>query len=176
MTAPTGLVAIVLICIVLEVQRKCKDCLLYTGALFSFISILGLTLLLVIQFRPAKLVGIYLCFSYIPTALVLIISLSLNVSGYTKKIFYSSSFTFFMTFGNFIGPQLIIARQAPLYIGAMLTCIAANCVSMLALCTARNWMAKMNQLREKNNRMKDKTSKNEYADFTDRNSNFMYTL
>lgn len=174
-----GLSTIVFVCIAAVVQRKFKNSSLYTGITFTFISTIGLMLLLVIKFKPAKLIGLYLCTGYIPVAMIVINSMSLNVSGYTKKIFYSGSFTFFMTAGNFIGPQLIIPKQAPLFMGAMLTCITTNCVSMAALFIARGSMAKLNRVREENNPdMKyDKTFRAEGVEITDMgNDNFTYSL
>lgn len=52
---------------------------------------LGLILLVAIPLAKAKLLGLYLCWAYAAGYTMLLTSVANNVSGYTKKIFYSVS-------------------------------------------------------------------------------------
>lgn len=103
---------------------------------------------------------------------MLLVSVANNVAGYTKKAFYSSALMVFYTFGNFIGPFLMVPSQAPLYVGGMVGCIVANAVAILLLIYARRLMAKEN-LR----RMANPTNQVVLPNMTDvENENFIYRL
>lgn len=62
-------------------------------------AIVGLILLVAIPLPKAKLLGLYLCWSYAAAYTMLLASVANNVSGYTKKVFYSVSIVVFYTIG-----------------------------------------------------------------------------
>ncbi|KAI9499294.1 major facilitator superfamily domain-containing protein [Zychaea mexicana] len=118
--------------------------LLYTACGLMCIDILGLILLLVIPVTRVKLVGFYMAWAYCAAYVLMIASISNNVSGYTKKIFYNGSLMVFYTIGNFVGPLLMIT---PPYIPGMLTYIGANVLVVILLLIARWKMATVNRYR-----------------------------
>ncbi|KAI7906633.1 major facilitator superfamily domain-containing protein [Cokeromyces recurvatus] len=120
---------------------------IYTAIGLMVIDIIGLILLLVIPNPHIKLVGFYLAWSYCAAYVLMVTSISNNVSGYTKKIFYNGILMIFYTIGNFVGPLLIVESQAPRYIGAMVGYIVANSVVVVLLLIARWKMAVVNKRR-----------------------------
>lgn len=74
---------------------------LYTACGLMLIDIIGLILLETIPFTKAKLVGFYLAWSYCAAWVLLVTSISNNVSGYTKKIFYNGMLIVFYTVNIF---------------------------------------------------------------------------
>lgn len=90
----------------------------------SIVSLLGVLLLAVIPSGGAKLLGIYFAYGCTPVFVIMQTSISNNVKGYSKKVFYTSSQLVFYTIGNFVGP-LCIVNQAPRYtIGMSVYCVA----------------------------------------------------
>ncbi|KAI7868501.1 major facilitator superfamily domain-containing protein [Spinellus fusiger] len=173
MNLPYGIADCVYIAIFVYLNRRYGNTI-YIGCLTLLISILGLILLLVIPTPNVKLVGLFLCWTYVSGYIMLLTSLSNNVAGYTKKIFYSSCIIAFYTVGNFAGPQFLIPSQAPLYIGGMVGYIVANCVSIVLLLIARYFMKKSNIQRLSN---PSGVIIDVNDDLTDReNPNFIYRL
>lgn len=103
---------------------------------------------MVIPVAKAKLLGLYLTWAYAAAYVLLLGSVANNVAGYTKKVFYSSSIMVFYTLGNFIGPFLMVAKQAPLYVGGMVGCMVANAVCIVLFLYARWLMARENRKRK----------------------------
>lgn len=118
LTVPSGVVTVIYILAAIWYNRRYGNTLYVAMVLLGF-SILGLVLLLAIPLAKAKLLGLYLCWSFVAAYTMLLVSLvcpylvivmllsrssfanlhfvlsflskkSNNVSGYTKKIFYSS--------------------------------------------------------------------------------------
>jgi hypothetical protein len=136
------------------------------------IAIVGLLLLVVIPVPKAKLLGLYMVWAFAAAYVLLLVSVANNVSGYTKKIFYSCSIMVFYTFGNFIGPFLMVPSQAPLYVGGMVGCMVANAVTIVLFIYARWDMAKENRKRQAN-----PVDMEVLPDMTDvENKNFIYRL
>lgn len=145
----------------------------------ALLSTLGLLLLIVIPYPPAKLVGLYLCYSFVAAVVIVLGVVTNNVSGYTKKIFYNASFAFALTCGSFTGPQMMVPSQAPVYIGGMLGYISANLICIALLLTIRRMMSKLNRQKEKVRETMTYHDKNKYdnVDVTDReNVQFIYSL
>lgn len=156
-------------------QRRFKHSVLYTACAMLVIAITGLILLLVIPVNQAKLAGLYLCISYIASLTMVMTSISNNVSGYTKKIFYNCSMVFLCAIGNFVGPQLMIPSQSPLYVGGMMTYLVSNVISIALLLVARYSMSKLNKKNELNRKIDHVIDKS--IDITDRQDNqFIYKL
>ncbi|OAC98310.1 hypothetical protein MUCCIDRAFT_167940 [Mucor lusitanicus CBS 277.49] len=119
----------------------------YLACVFLLGSSIGHLLLIVIPLSQAKLAGLYFCFAYVAAVALISTSISSNVSGYTKKIFYNSSIVVFSTLGSFAGPQMMLESQKPTYIGGLVGYIVANLVSGCLLLIARQSMAKRNSVR-----------------------------
>ncbi|KAI8140043.1 major facilitator superfamily domain-containing protein [Fennellomyces sp. T-0311] len=120
---------------------------LYTACGLMTIDIIGLILLIVIPTPKVKLIGFYLAWSYCAAYVLLVTSISNNVSGYTKKIFYNGLLMVFYTLGNFCGPLMMVSTQAPTYIGGMIGYICANVVVVILLLVARWRMSVVNTRR-----------------------------
>jgi len=107
-------------------------------------NIVGLILLLVIPVTRVKLLGFYMAWAYCSVYVLLVTSISNNVTGYTKKIFYNGVLMIFYTVGNFVGPLMMVT---PPYIEGMLGYLAANCIVVVLLLIARWRMALVNRRR-----------------------------
>ena len=171
LTIPSGVTDCIFIAAAVYYNRRYGNTL-YTACVLLVFAILGLLLLIVIPVPKAKLLGLYLVWAYAAAFVMMLVSVANNVAGYTKKVFYSSSIMVFYTFGNFIGPFLMVANQAPLYVGGMVGCMVANAVTLLLFLYCRYDMAKENRKRMEN------PSNNEVTpDMTDReNKSFIYRL
>jgi hypothetical protein len=171
LTIPSGVTDCIFIVVAVWYNKRYGNTL-YSGCVFLAIAIIGLLLLVVIPVPKAKLLGLYLVWAYASSFVLLLVSIANNVTGYTKKVFYSSSLMVFYTLGNFIGPFLMVSNQAPLYVGGMIGCMVANAVSILLFLYARWDMAKENRKRIANPVDMEVT-----PDMTDvENKNFIYRL
>lgn len=107
-------------------------------------------LLAVIPKGAVKLIGIYIATAGTPAYILLQASIASNVSGYTKKIFYTSAGNLiFYTFGNFVGPLLLKAEDSHRYIPAMSIYVACN-----AVCFSLFGYIRWNYVRENKKRNK----------------------
>ncbi|GAN07298.1 MFS allantoate transporter [Mucor ambiguus] len=147
---------------------------IYTAVGLMVIDIIGLILMLVIPITHVKLLGFYLAWSYCAAYVLMVTSISNNVSGYTKKIFYNGVLMIFYTIGNFCGPLMIVESQAPTYIGAMLGYICANVVVVVLLLVARWKMATINKQRLSSTNVVMTHVEDDLSDVQD--SNFLYRL
>jgi ACS family allantoate permease-like MFS transporter len=128
----------------------------------------------VIPVAKVKLLGLYMCWAFCAAYVLFLTALANNVSGYTKKIFYSSAVMVFYTIGNFAGPQMMVDWQKPLYLGGMIGYIAADLICILLLQYARWEMAKSNKKRMETPAA-EQVDVND--DLTDKeNPHFMYRL
>ncbi|KAI7907698.1 major facilitator superfamily domain-containing protein [Cokeromyces recurvatus] len=117
---------------------------IYTACGLMTANIVGMILLLVIPVTKVKLLGFYTAWSYCSVYVLLITSISNNVSGYTKKIFYNGVLMVFYTIGNFVGPLMMVA---PPYVAGMVGYLCANCVVIFLLLIARYRMLLVNRRR-----------------------------
>jgi hypothetical protein len=145
----------------------------YTMCAAFATSAIGTLLLTIPQLDKGRLVGFYLCPAFSLGIVLIFSSIANNVVGYTKKIFYLSSVSAANTLGCFIGPQIMLDSQKPLYIGAMVTYIACNVIAILLLLYTRYNMLITNKRRLQ--KPDEKVIDSE--DLTDReNHNFIYRL
>ncbi|KAI8886242.1 MFS general substrate transporter [Backusella circina FSU 941] len=146
--------------------------LLYSLIFTTGVTTLGLLLMIVIPLFKAKLVGLYLAMvsGFIITFIQSCVAN--NVAGYTKKVFYVSSVVASVTLGNFIGPLLMIDAQKPLYLGAIITYIGSNIISIILFSYCRYSMSKINK--ERFNNPVDKVNEKDPTD--KENPNFIYKL
>lgn len=171
MTIPSGVTDVLYIVFAIWFNRRYGHTL-YSACAFFLIAIIGLLLLVVIPVAKAKLLGLYMVWAYAAGFVLLLASIANNVSGYTKKIFYSSMMMVFYTFGNFIGPFLMIDSQKPLYVGGMVACMVFNAATIVLLLLARWLMA-----RENRKRLANPVELEVVPDMTDvENKNFIYRL
>ncbi|CDH61084.1 mfs allantoate transporter [Lichtheimia corymbifera JMRC:FSU:9682] len=173
LTVPSGVVTVIYIVIAIWYNRRYGNTLYVAMVLLGF-SILGLVLLLAIPLAKAKLLGLYLCWSFVAAYTMLLVSLANNVSGYTKKIFYSSCLIVLYTIGNFAGPLMMVDWQAPLYLGGMIAYIAADVITIVLLWIARRSMAKINAQRLSKGISHNATVMTDMTDGED--PNFIYRL
>jgi hypothetical protein len=138
------------------------------------IDIIGIILLEVIPNQHAKLVGFYLAWSYCAAYVLMVTSVSNNVSGYTKKIFYNGVIMIFYTLGNFCGPLMIVESQAPNYMGGMIGYICANSIVVVLLLIARYKMAVINRIRLNTSPDVMTSVEDDLSDLQD--PNFLYRL
>lgn len=155
------------------VVRKTKQTL-YTAVGLMVIDIIGLILLEVIPQLHAKLLGFYLSWSYCAAYVLMVTSISNNVTGYTKKIFYNGVVMIFYTIGNFCGPLMIAEKEAPHYTSAMVGYIVANSIVVVLLLVARYKMAQVNKQRLSTNNNVMTHVEDDLSDVQD--TNFLYRL
>ncbi|KAI7872140.1 major facilitator superfamily domain-containing protein [Spinellus fusiger] len=143
---PTGLVDVLYILgAVFLSQRIGQTIYVACGCLMG--ASIGLLLLEFIPVSQYKLVGLYFFWGYAAAYVMIIATISTNVSGFTKKIFYNGMIMIFYTIGNFTGPYMLVPSQAPHYIGGILGYIGANILCILLLLYARWSMSKVNRRR-----------------------------
>ncbi|KAF7722522.1 hypothetical protein EC973_003085 [Apophysomyces ossiformis] len=172
LSVPSGVVDCIIIIVAVWYNRRYGRTL-YVASILLTISTLGLILLVTIPKPQVKLLGLYLCWAFPAAYTLLLASVANNVSGYTKKIFYSCVMIVMYTIGNFAGPLMMVSWQKPLYLGGMIGYMAANTVSSILMLFAHYLMAKSNRERLAN----PQPPVDPDADLTDReNPNFIYRL
>ncbi|KAI8886225.1 MFS general substrate transporter [Backusella circina FSU 941] len=134
---------------------------------------LGILLLITIPVNKAKLVGLYLAMISGFGMTLIFTTITNNVAGYTKKIFYVSSAVASITTGKLIGPLLMVDSQKPVYLGAMITYIVLDSISILLLWVCRHNMSKINAKRL-NNPTDEMSDKEDPTDVE--NHNYIYKL
>ncbi|CEP15329.1 hypothetical protein [Parasitella parasitica] len=143
LTAGAGGSTILFIAIGVILVQKTQQTI-YSACALMVTNIVGMILLLVIPVTQAKLLGFYMAWSYCSVYVLLVTSISNNVTGYTKKIFYNGVLMIFYTVGNFVGPLMMVN---PPYVAGMLGYLIANCFVVLLLLIARWRMAVVNRRR-----------------------------
>ncbi|CAO3642564.1 unnamed protein product [Mucor hiemalis] len=173
LSIPSGVCTILMIAIFITISKKKNEIILVAMAACT-VSLIGIVLLTVIPGGGAKLVGLYLSWGCTPTYLLLQTSITSNVAGYTKKIFYTSGNLIFYTFGNFIGPLLLKDKDKPRYIPAMGVYIACNAIVIILFGYVRWTYVRANKRR--NNLDYNATAlPDNVEDITDvQNENFVY--
>jgi hypothetical protein len=127
---------------VISVQKTKQT--IYSACGLMAANIVGMILLLVIPVTRVKLLGFYMAWAYCSVYVLLVTSISNNVTGYTKKIFYNGALMVFYTLGNFIGPLMMVE---PPYLAGMLGYLVCNCVVIVLMLIARWRMALVNRRR-----------------------------
>ncbi|CAO3649004.1 unnamed protein product [Cunninghamella blakesleeana] len=173
LSAGSGISDIIYICSSVYIVTRKEGRVLYTAMGLMSMDLVGLLLLLLIPDPKLKLIGFYLCWPYAATFVLLLTSITNNVSGYTKKIFYNGMIIIFYTLGNFAGPFLMIESQKPSYWGGMVAYCCSAFLCIVSLGIARWAMAKAN--RSKPRLKRDYKENNE--DLTDvQDQSFFYLL
>ncbi|KAI7888356.1 major facilitator superfamily domain-containing protein [Mucor mucedo] len=170
---PMGFSAAFFAVLAVFVARKTKQ--LFLGVVVSStVSLVGVILLAVLPPSGIKLLGYFLAWAMNGTSVMLLTITGSNVTGYTKKIFYNGMNMIFYTLGNFIGPLVMLAEEAPVYKTGMIIYCIGNGAIIVMIFVNRQIMARKNKIRLNNPSgvifdVKD--------DLTDReNHNFIYKL
>jgi hypothetical protein len=148
---------------------------LYLGAVVSSsISLVGVILLAALPNSSIKILGYFLAWAMNGTAVVLLTIAGSNVTGYTKKLFYNAMNLISFTIGNFIGPLVMLEREAPVYKTGMIIYCIGNAAILVMLFIVRQLMARQNKIRLANPPTK---TVNVNDDLTDQeNRAFIYKL
>jgi ACS family allantoate permease-like MFS transporter len=125
---------------------KRLDRVVFTGMLMAFLSLLGCLLLIVLP-GESKLAGYYLSWTMTGVNALLTTLLSNNVSGYSKKVFYNAVVITASTIGNFCGPLMMTANQAPEYYGGLSGYLVANALIIFCLAALYVIMGRENKRR-----------------------------
>jgi MFS family permease len=175
LSIPSGACTILLIAIFITISKK-KNEIIYTAMFTCTISLIGLVILVAVPSGPVKLLGIYLSWGCTPTYVLLQASTASNVSGYTKKIFYTSGNMVFYTFGNFIGPLLLRSQDSPRYLMGIGVYIAVNVIVILLFANVRYFYVQANKKRNLDGKRADiVTLPDDVEDITDvQNPHFVY--
>lgn len=121
---------------------------LYLGAVVSTtISLIGVILLAVLPNSGIKFLGYLIAWAMNGTSVILLAIAGSNVTGYTKKLFYNGVNLVFYTFGNFIGPLVMLEKEAPTYKTGMIVYCVGNAAILVMLFGVRQLMAKENKKR-----------------------------
>jgi hypothetical protein len=174
LTCPGGFLVIFLLLASSYVSKK-KNEIIYLAVFNMIVSMIGLLCLIAIPSGGVKLIGLYMAFGCTPAYTFLQTSISSNVSGYTKKIFYTSGNLVFYTFGNFVGPLLLRQKDAPRYIPGMGVYIAANVITIFLFLYVRWTYVRNNKRRQLNKDTDIVALPGEVEDITDvQNEQFVY--
>ncbi|KAI8065470.1 major facilitator superfamily domain-containing protein [Gongronella butleri] len=172
LTIPNGVVDIIYIILAIAFNQKYGYTLPIACVTLAW-STLGLILLITIPVAKVKLLGLYMTWSYAAGFVMLLTSLTNNVAGYTKKIFYSSVLVTFYTVGNFLGPISLMNQTAPYVAGMTVFCVA-NVIAIILMMIAHVSMARENKRRLAN---PSEIKVNVNDDLTDKeNTNIIYRI
>lgn len=176
LSIPSGVADCIFIVIAVWYNRKYGQTI-YLACAFLVLAIVGLILLVVIPKPQVKLLGLYLSWSYCASYTMILVCVANNVSGYTKKIFYSSGIIVGYTIGNFVGPLMMVDWQKPLYLGGMIAYMASDAICICLLLFARYSMNKTNQAKSSLPQQQTPANPEKMDDLTDREDpNFYYRL
>ncbi|CEI94983.1 hypothetical protein RMCBS344292_09184 [Rhizopus microsporus] len=171
---PGGAVSIILVACLITISRRYNE-IIYVAMVACTISMAGVICLAAIPGGGVKLIGLYLSWACNPAYILLQTSISSNVSGYTKKIFYTSCNIVFYTFGNFIGPLMLVQKEAPRYISGLSGYAAANALCIILYGYVRYTYVKENKKRNLDPRSDNVALPDELEDLTDvENKHFTY--
>lgn len=120
----------------------------YIGTLAGLITMVGVILLVSLPLGPAQLIGLYLCGATSPPYVMLQTSISSNVSGYTKKIFYTAANIVGYSIGNFAGSLIMVEKYAPRYVPSMIVYAIADLLVALLFVYLRISFARENKRRQ----------------------------
>ncbi|KAI8145612.1 major facilitator superfamily domain-containing protein [Fennellomyces sp. T-0311] len=173
---PSGLASMVVICIAMYLSYRLRE-LGYFGALFTSVSLLGALLLTALPAGKTMLSGLFLA-SVGPSDVLCQTMFSINVTGYTKRIFYIGASAASLCLGSFVGPLLMFENQAPRYLNGMLVYMVADSIAVILFLYTRQIFVKENLRRQTlkdQGKIPDPPSNREEIDWTDvEDLNFVY--
>ncbi|KAI8330658.1 major facilitator superfamily domain-containing protein [Choanephora cucurbitarum] len=174
LTIPSGVFALILVAGSSYFSKKWSE-IIWMAIAMCTISVVGLILLAAIPSGGIRLLGLYLSWVCTPTYVLMQASITSNVSGYTKKIFYTGGNMISYTLGNFIGPLLLRNKDAPRYLTGMGVYIAANVLVILLFIYVRFSYVQANKRRNLDQKADLVALPSDLEDLTDtQNPNFVY--
>ncbi|KAI9255749.1 major facilitator superfamily domain-containing protein [Phascolomyces articulosus] len=126
---PRGIIAILFTIGAIYTSYRIHD-IARIGAIMAVVSFTGVFVLYVVPHGPVRLLGVYLSTIMAPYILVLV-SCACNVAGYSKKAFYNACIFIALCLGNFIGPLIMLEREAPRFLTALTVYMAADLTAAL---------------------------------------------
>ncbi|KAI7859824.1 major facilitator superfamily domain-containing protein [Circinella umbellata] len=173
---PKGVSTIILLLLAVFLSKRFDENG-HVGAFMSIISFLGALFLTVIPTGGAMLVGIFLSATS-PAYTLLQTMISNNVSGYTKKIFYTGGNLVAYCLGNFVGPLMMVDHETPRYLSGMIGYMVADVLAAVLFVYVRWSLASENKRRQKlknEGKLPPQIENRELHDLTDREDvHFMY--
>ncbi|KAG2227250.1 hypothetical protein INT45_008494 [Circinella minor] len=170
---PGGFAAAIFIILASIIARRIQQ-IAYTGMFFCLVSLTGVIILAAAPHGSVKLLGYYLSWAMGGAGVMFISTVGTNVSGYSKKIFYNSFLVIFTTVGNFIGPLVMLEREAPTYKTGMIIYCIGNGIAFCCFIVTRYFMARENKKRLVN---PPETPLDVNGDYTDQeDKGFIYKL
>ncbi|KAI9322785.1 major facilitator superfamily domain-containing protein [Dichotomocladium elegans] len=109
----------------------------YTGVGMCLICLSGLLILAAVPGGAVKLLGYYLSWGLSGGLALFATTVGNNVSGYSKKLFYNSCLLACSTIGQFIGPLVMLAPEAPRYTTGMIVFCVADVVALFSFLAVR---------------------------------------
>lgn len=153
MNIPIAVSVIMLMGIVILISHWLNDICYVAATSHALLALLGIVLLLVLPIGHVQMLGLILASMCGSSFAFLQTSISSNTTGYSKKIFYTGTSMVALCAGCFIGPLLMLQKDAPRYVGAMVTCIIADIVVVLLFVYIRVTLSRENKRRQE---LKDK--------------------
>ncbi|CDH50692.1 mfs allantoate [Lichtheimia corymbifera JMRC:FSU:9682] len=144
---PNGATVIICLGICMYLSKRLDE-VNYIGTLAGLITMVGVILLVSLPLGPAQLIGLYLCGATSPPYVMLQTSISSNVSGYTKKIFYTAANIVGYSIGNFAGSLIMVEKYAPRYVPSMIVYAIADLLVALLFVYLRISFARENKRRQ----------------------------
>ncbi|KAI8890909.1 MFS general substrate transporter [Backusella circina FSU 941] len=170
---PSGFISACFAATSVFIARKTGQ-LYISAAVCSTVSLIGVILLATLPNTGVKLLGYFIAWAMNGTSVMLLTLIGANVVGYTKKIFYNGMNMAFYTFGNFIGPLIMLEREAPVYkTGMTVYCVGVSAIIVLL------FINRQLQARENKRRLaiENPVPVDVNDDLTDReNTTFIYKL
>lgn len=174
LTIPSGVFALIVVAGSAFYSKKIGETINVAIAMCA-ISLIGLVLLAAIPGGGVKLLGLYLSWACTATYALMQASIASNVSGYTKKIFYTSGNLICYTLGNFIGPLLLRSHEAPRYLTGIGVYIAANALVIVLFAYVRISYVRANKKRNLDKNVNIVALPDSLEDITDvQNQRFVY--
>ncbi|KAF7727401.1 hypothetical protein EC973_007565 [Apophysomyces ossiformis] len=173
LTFPYGIVDAISLLVCAYIASKINQTL-YVASAVRAMGTIGTLLMIVIPNEKLKIIGQYISACNITAFVLLLSSLTNNVAGYTKKVFYSSIMMGCFTVANIAGPFVMAPEFAPTFVGSFIIHICTSIIAILCLLLARWRMAVAN--RRKAAQPSDTMTRVE-DDLTDvQDPNFVYRL
>ncbi|KAH8595533.1 allantoate permease [Bisporella sp. PMI_857] len=114
--------------------------------------IIGGSLMSFASSKPARLIGVYLVSSIIPTLIILYQWVMANVAGHTKRVVAIALVAGSFSVGNIIGPQTFRKEDAPEYHKAKVVVLATQSAAAVVTSALFGYYKWANQAKERNMR------------------------
>ncbi|KAI9488689.1 major facilitator superfamily domain-containing protein [Zychaea mexicana] len=168
LNVPIGVATILLIYLAIFLNRYFQQ-FCFVIIIMLAITMTGLILMCVVPLGPAQMAGIILS-NPAPCSVVIEACILNNISGFTKRTFFMTSFLIAYSMGNFIGPIMLLAREAPRYYSGLIGYLVADLIVCGLLLVVRYLNKRENKRRDTlqdQGQMPPKTENRQELDWTD---------